>query len=254
MAYLVGRCSVLKKALIAVFCTIAVVCVPPRPAAAQRRAVGGGAPVPAPPVRAYAPPMRTFAPPVSRAPIFVPRMPAVPVTSRLATANLQYRPRPIRPAPIIFIYSPTFFYNWPAWGFNTCWWATCDLFWGLGYDFLPAYSYGPAMYVSPPEYSAPVYVYGEERPEYPQLYLKDGTVYNVTDYWLIDDQLHFTMIEADVTKPAEQVIGFDQLDVQKTVNADTQRGFRFVLRNEPIDQYLRDHPDANPPAVPVPQK
>lgn len=118
---------------------------------------------------------------------------------------------------------------------------------------MPTYSYGPALYLSPPEYEAPVYVYGEERPEYPQLYLKDGTIYNVTDYWLVDDQLHFTMLEGDATKPAEQVIAFDQLDLQKTVNADTQRGFRFVLRNEPVDQYLRDHPDADPPAV-LPQQ
>jgi len=254
MARSASRRPILKKALIAISCALALVSAT-MPAAAQHRVGGGGSPVPAPPVRVYAPPMRPAAPPISRAPVFVPRMPAVPLTGRMATANLQYRPRPIRPAPpIIFIYSPAFFYNWPAWGFNTCWWATCDLFWGLGYNFLPAYSYTPAMYVSAPEYEAPVYVYGEERPEYPQLYLKDGTVYNVTDYWLIDDQLHFTMIEGDLTRPTERVIGFDQLDVPKTANADTQRGFRFVLRNEPIDQYLRDHPDGNPSDRTAPQK
>jgi len=39
-----------------------------------------------------------------------------------------------------------------------------------------------------------MYAYGEERPDVPQLFLKDGTILNVTDYWLVDDQLHFTMI------------------------------------------------------------
>jgi len=53
---------------------------------------------------------------------------------------------------------------------------------------------GPTNYLSP-TYETPVYVYGEERPDLPQLILKDGTILNVTDYWLVDDQLHFTMIE-----------------------------------------------------------
>jgi hypothetical protein len=89
-----------------------------------------------------------------------------------------------------------------------------------------------------------VYVYGEERPDLPQLFLKDGTVLNVTDYWLVDDQLHFAMIEEEEygTKPAEHVIPFDALDLQMTIDANTRRGFRFVLRNEPLEQYLRDHP------------
>jgi hypothetical protein len=40
------------------------------------------------------------------------------------------------------------------------------------------------------------------------------------------------------------------LDLQKTVDSNTRRGFRFVLRDEPFEQYLRDHPDGAPPAVP----
>jgi hypothetical protein len=83
-----------------------------------------------------------------------------------------------------------------------------------------------------------------ERSDLPQLYLKDGTVLTVTDYWMVDDQLHFTIIEGG--KLAEHVIALDQLDLQKTIDVASQRGFRFVLRNEPVEQYLRDHPDLNP--------
>jgi hypothetical protein len=76
-------------------------------------------------------------------------------------------------------------------------------------------------------YETPVYVYGEERPDLPQLFLKDGTILNVTDYWLVDNQLHFTMIEETGRKPAEHVIPFDALDLQTTV--DRKHAERFPL-------------------------
>jgi hypothetical protein len=103
-------------------------------------------------------------------------------------------------------------------------------------------------------YETPVYVYGEGGPDLPQLFLKDGTILNVTDYWLVDDELHFTMIEENGTKPAEHVIPFDVLDLQTTVDANTRRGFRFTLRNEPFEQYLRDHPEGSPPIVTPPRE
>ena len=37
----------------------------------------------------------------------------------------------------------------------------------------------------------------------------------------------------------EHVIAFDQLDLQTTINVNKNRGYRFVLRNEPIQQYLQ---------------
>jgi hypothetical protein len=46
----------------------------------------------------------------------------------------------------------------------------------------------------------------------------------------------------------EHTIEFDQLDLQKTVDVRKERGFRFVLRNEPMQQYLRDHPEIGAPS------
>ena len=80
-----------------------------------------------------------------------------------------------------------------------------------------------------------------------QLYLKDGTVYNVTDYWLVNGQLRFKTVEQSGTKVVEHEIDFALLDLQKTIDENTQRGFRFVLRNEPLEQYLRDHPSSGSP-------
>lgn len=180
--------------------------------------------------------------------------------------------RPRFPGPIFPIFGPPnfgflgspFFGLGLGFGFNSVWWPSCGPFWGWGYgcNAYPYYDYGygfdgyapnnlegqvetqsgPQMYENPYPPS-PLYLYGGGERELAQLYFKDGTIYYVTDYWLVNDQLHFTTVEEGGTKSLERVVDFDQLDLQRTINENTARGFRFVLRNEPIEQYLQDHPD-----------
>jgi hypothetical protein len=156
---------------------------------------------------------------------------------------------PIHPAsPVIFVYAPHYSYLEPR--YNFCWWTTCDVFWPWinAYTIVP--SPAPVNYLTP-AIQPPVYVYGGEREDFPQLLLKDGTVINVTDYWVVDDQLHFKMIEAIGQKPIEQSIPFEELDLQKTIDTNSARGFRVVLRNAPYEEYLRNHPE--PPQALTPQ-
>jgi hypothetical protein len=256
MSPLVRR-SILKELLIVVFCTLAV-CVLSTRALGQHSAVrtagGGAAHISAPPVShisiSAAPIMRA---PVIHAPIFTPRISGVAAAGLLGTGALRHPWRPIRPfPPVVVIYDP-FLFGGPFWGRNSCWWGSCDLFWPGTIEYTTVYSPGPGNYV-PQVSEIPVYVYGEERPDLPQLFLKDGTVLNVTDYWLVDDQMHFTMNEENRAKPAEHVIPFDALDLQTTVDANTQRGFRFMLRNEPFEQYLHDHPEGLPTSVTPPHQ
>ena len=191
--------------------------------------------------------------PMIHAPIYAPRMPINSSAGGTLGADWLRPPRrPVRP-PVVVIYQPPLFPIQPFWGLNSCWWGGCDQFWrwALGYTSVVSYP-GPTNYLAP-AYEAPVYVYGEERPDLPQLFLKDGTILNVTDYWLIDSQLHFTIVGQD-GKPEEHVIDFNALDLQTTVNANTRRGFRFMLRNEPFEQYVRDHPEGPPPVTTSPQK
>lgn len=156
---------------------------------------------------------------------------------------------PIRPVSPVFL-PPSFgFWGGPYFrfglglGFSPLFWQNCYLYGTYGCYPVPAY-----------------YLFAGEGRELAQLLLTDGTAYNVTDYWLVDTQLHFKTIEDDGTKVVEHAIDFNQLDLQKTIDVNTQRGFRFVLRNEPIEQYLQDHPEigspaplqANPPAAPPP--
>ena len=134
-------------------------------------------------------------------------------------------------------------------GFNSFWWPYwCPYYWGWGFNCYgwPSYSYGYGFGTYTPNYSpegqsvAPTngyraQRYDEERHGLPQLYLKDGTVYDVTDYWLENGQIHFTVPGESGTKSVEHVIGFDELDVQRTVDVNTQRGFGFVLRSDPTE-------------------
>lgn len=149
----------------------------------------------------------------------------------------------LRPPFFRGIFYPAWFLNCgPAWVWGFC-----------GEWRLP--EYGTEYYVPPPPliYEYPIYAYYGGQRDLVLLFLKDGTAYSVTDYWFVKDEVHFTTLEEGGTKAVEQGIGLDELDLQKTIDVNTRRGFRFVRRDEPLEQYLRDHPDANAPLVELPK-
>jgi hypothetical protein len=153
-----------------------------------------------------------------------------------------------------FVHAP-FFRYWER--FDTSWWLYCGPLWGWNYGcndlFLSGYAF--EHYLAPPlTYNTTVYVYSQDGHPLVQLFLKDGTAYSVNDYWFVNNQIHFTMLDESGTKSLEQVIGFEELDVQKTIDVNTRRGFRVVMRNEPMEQYLRDYPDLTPPLLQPSQK
>jgi hypothetical protein len=243
MARFVLRGSIPSKISIVLLCILAFACLQP-PVASAQHAGGhfGGAGA------------RVFVPPISHPAISRPPLAVRPPATAFRNGSLLYRPNPFRPHPPFYpiygFYGSAFFgaqswWFWTTSGYNSCWWTSCYLFWSLGYPYsaLPFYQY-PSGNVS--VYQYPRYVYGGQSRDYPQLYLQDGTVLTVTDYWLVDDQLHFRMVE-DGGKSVEHVIAVDALDLQTTVDVNTRRGFRFVLRNEPMEEYLQHHPDQAPP-------
>jgi hypothetical protein len=109
------------------------------------------------------------------------------------------------------------------------WWGSGFGWWGSGFGTDPPNDDPRAQSI--PSNAYPGYRYDEDRRDLTELYLKDGTVYDVTDYWLEDGKIHFRTREGSV----EQVLGVDELDLQTTVDVNTRRGFRFVLRNEPAE-------------------
>jgi hypothetical protein len=196
--------------------------------------------------------------------------------ARFSAGSFRFRPRPIHPRPFPIFGFPVFF-NAPFFfggAFNSFWWPPCGPFWGPGCGFSPFYGYGGYGYgldfgsewpgygsggqapAPPPTYNYPPFLYGQGARDLVELFFKDGTVFDVTDYWLVDGQIHFMTVSATTdevgAKLVENIRNFDELNLQTTIDVNTGRGFRFTLRNEPLDQYLRDHPDTGPKDSPSP--
>lgn len=60
------------------------------------------------------------------------------------------------------------------------------------------------------------------------LYLKDGTMYTATDYWLADGQLHYV-----VNYGGENTVDIGQVDLQRTVDENAKRGVTVTLKPRP---------------------
>ncbi len=82
------------------------------------------------------------------------------------------------------------------------------------------------------------------------LYLKDGAVYVVNDYWYDDGKLVYS------TATGQDSVDLDRIDMQKTLDVNAKRGLVFTLRPAPQaappdatspDQNLPAQPNATPP-------
>jgi hypothetical protein len=258
MASFVLHRSLPRNILLLVSCIQACCSIQIPAAFAQRPGhVGGGGHVAG---GARIAPPRVVVPPPPHPTVSQPRVWAgSPLAGTRIPPGFRFRPGPTNGLRRRVFFGAPFFRFGLGFGYNPAWSSTCGAVWGWGFNCypLPFYSYGVQNYLTPQTYEIPVYSYGYpyggEEHDLVWLYLKDSTVYPVTDYWFVNGQTHFTMIGDDPTKPAEHVIAFDELDVQKTTYINTHRGFRIVFRDAPWQQYLRDHPDLSPPEVPPPQ-
>jgi hypothetical protein len=76
-------------------------------------------------------------------------------------------------------------------------------------------------------------------------YLRDGTGYGATDYWLADGILHFV-----TTYGTEKSVGLDQLDVQRTVDENAARGVFITLGPSPRGRSAARMPLSTSPTCP----
>jgi hypothetical protein len=212
---------------------------------------GGGAPVAAP---------RVAVPPITHAMIPRPRGVAAPAPRAVGTPvslqRLRFRPGPIRGFRPAF-FGPRFRFG-RGLRFRSLWWPGCGPVWGweFGCSGMVSYPTGFENYVAAQSYENPSYVYGygSEGRDLIWLYLKDGTVFGVSDYWFVNGEVHFEAVGEGGVPSGEQMIGVEELDAQKTSDVNTTRGFRVVMRDEPWQKYLKDHPDLTPPPLVAPRE
>jgi hypothetical protein len=82
------------------------------------------------------------------------------------------------------------------------------------------------------------------------IYLKDRTVYVVTDYWLAGGELHYAMSDGQ-----QYTIDVNQIDLQKTVDVNAKRGVAFTLYNTPANSNTSNGPQPGTnPAAPAENK
>jgi hypothetical protein len=91
------------------------------------------------------------------------------------------------------------------------------------------------MYVPPPESGSPEEIEAEK--VLVVLYMKNGAVYAVTNYWVGDGKLHYL-----TSYGGENTIDLNDLDLQKTVDVNASRGVEFTLRPAP-EQKQPNPPD-----------
>jgi hypothetical protein len=109
-------------------------------------------------------------------------------------------------------------------------------------DFTTAYSAPQSIVPFAPTY----FFIGSQATTRPQLIFKDGTTYSVADFWRADDQLHFITSEEGGTKSVPRMVPFADLDLQRTTDVNTAQGFKFRMRDEPIEQWLQHHRQEKP--------
>jgi len=77
------------------------------------------------------------------------------------------------------------------------------------------------------------------------LYLNDGSVYALTNYWVAGGKLHY-----ETSYGADNSLDLGELDLQRTVNANAARGVEFTLRPAPEPKKAAPEPSQAPQTHP----
>lgn len=80
------------------------------------------------------------------------------------------------------------------------------------------------------------------------IYLKNGSVLTVRDYWMIDGELHYILMSG-----VQRMINLDSVDLPRTNTENAKSGVKFIFKSEPSVTPPAE-PDAEPgsPNQPAP--
>jgi hypothetical protein len=107
-----------------------------------------------------------------------------------------------------------------------------DLSYSGGQDTTPSQEPNPSLFAQAPETSQDQQT-GTAGPTEKHvvavLYLKNGSSYAVTDYWLADGKVHYV-----TSYGGENAVDESDLDLQRTVDENAAQGLTFTLRPGPV--------------------
>jgi hypothetical protein len=60
------------------------------------------------------------------------------------------------------------------------------------------------------------------------IYMKNGAVYSVRDYWIVDEELHYILMDG-----VQNSVALEQVDLPRTNTENAKSGVRFIFKSEP---------------------
>jgi len=60
------------------------------------------------------------------------------------------------------------------------------------------------------------------------IYMKNGAVYSVRDYWIVDDELNYILMDG-----AQHAVDLDRVDLPRTNSENAKSGVKFIFKSEP---------------------
>ena len=72
------------------------------------------------------------------------------------------------------------------------------------------------------------------------IYMKNGSILTVRDYWMIDGELHYILMSG-----AQRTVNLEQVDLPRTNTENAKSGVKFIFKSEP-SVTAPAQPDAEP--------
>jgi len=77
------------------------------------------------------------------------------------------------------------------------------------------------------------------------IYMKNGSVLTVRDYWMIDGVLHYILMSG-----VQRAVDLEQVDLPRTNTENAKSGVKFIFKSEPSVTSPEPDGSAPPPAQP----
>jgi hypothetical protein len=77
------------------------------------------------------------------------------------------------------------------------------------------------------------------------IYMKNGSVLTVRDYWMIDGELHYILMSG-----VQRAVDLEQVDLPRTNTENAKSGVKFIFKSEPSVTAPEPDGSASPPAQP----
>jgi hypothetical protein len=77
------------------------------------------------------------------------------------------------------------------------------------------------------------------------IYMKNGAVYTVSDYWMTDEEFYYVLANGE-----QHSVGLDQVDLSKTNTENAKSGVKFIFKSDPSITVPAPDGGAVPPVRP----